>query len=61
MIFVIEPKTRILTNWDLRNFLGLDYEYACKVISGSEVIVYRGVDPMGADKIYQRAYLEMEE
>ena len=48
MCFDIEPKTWFLTNRDLRNALGLDYEYVC-------------IDPMGADKQYQRAYLDLEE
>lgn len=61
MRFVIEPKTRIMTNWNLRNALGLDYEYACKVISKDGVIIYKGIDPMGAGEQYRRAYLELEE
>lgn len=59
--FVIEPKTKIMTNWDLRNALGLDYEYVCKVISDDGVILYKGIDPMGAGEQYRRAYLVLEE
>ena len=32
MLFAVEPKTWFLTNWNLRNALGMDYEYECKVI-----------------------------
>lgn len=66
MVFVIEPKTRFLTNWDLRNALGLDYEYECQVIittyaaDGStavRTITYQAFDPMGTDKLTTRAAL----
>ena len=31
MLFIVEPKTWFLTNWNLRNALSIDYEYECKV------------------------------
>ena len=57
MVFVVEPKTWFLTNWNFRQTLGLDYEYECRVIFEDEVIVYRGIDPMGPEEIARRAYL----
>ena len=68
MVFVVEPKTRFLTNWSLRNALGLDYEYECKVVFTTYVdgnaksvrtITYQAVDPMGAEKTADRAYLDL--
>ena len=32
MVFVVEPKTWFLTNWNLRNALSIDYKYECKVV-----------------------------
>ena len=69
MEFVVEPKTWFLTNWNLRNALGIDYEYECKVIlttyvDGSEksvrTITYQAADPMGAEKTAARAFLDLE-
>ena len=68
MVFVVEPKTRFLTNWNLRNALSIDYEYECKVVFTSYVdgsaksvrtITYQAVDPMGAEKTADRAYLDI--
>ena len=68
MVFVVEPKTRFLTNWSLRNALGLDYEYECKVVFTTYVdgsaksvrtITYQAVDPMGAEKTADKAYLDL--
>ena len=68
MVFIVEPKTRFLTNWNLRNALGLDYEYECKVVFTTYVdgsaksvrtITYQAVDPMGAGKTADRAYLDL--
>lgn len=66
MLFIVEPKTWFLTNWNLRSALGIDYQYECKVIitsyiSGSvesvRTITYQAVDPMGAEKMAERAHL----
>ena len=29
MVFVVEPKTWFVTNWNLRNALNIDYKYEC--------------------------------
>ena len=68
MVFVVEPKTFFLTNWNVRNFLSKDYEYECKVVfttyfedgTGSKVreITYQGFDPMGRENSDCRAYLK---
>ena len=69
MEFVVEPKTWFLTNWNLRNALGIDYEYECKVIFTTYVdgreksvrtITYQAADPMGAEKTAARAFLDLE-
>lgn len=69
MMFVVEPKTWFLTNWDLRNALCMDYHYECKVIfttrNGGSIksvrtIIYQASDPMGAEKMAQRAYLDLD-
>lgn len=69
MVFVVEPKTWIITNWNLRKALSIDYEYECKVIfttyvDGNKVsvrtITYQAVDPMGAEKIAERAFLNLD-
>ena len=69
MVFVVEPKTWFLTNWNLRNAWSLDYEYECKVvfttyIGGSvksiRTITYQAVDPMGAENNEVRAHLELD-
>ena len=66
MTFVIVPKTRFLTNWDLRKMLGLDYKYECKVIFTTytdgnmrnvRTITYQAVDPMGEENMLQSAHL----
>ena len=68
MVFVVEPKTWFVTNWNLRNALNMDYKYECKVVfttyvNGSvtsvRTITYRAVDPMGAEKIAERAFLDL--
>ena len=68
MVFVVEPKTWFLTNWNLRNALSIDYKYECKVIITTYVdgsaesvrtITYQAVDPMGAEKTSDRAYLDL--
>ena len=68
MVFVVEPETWFLTNWNLRNALSLDYKYECKVIfttcvEGSaesvRTITYQAIDPMGAEKIAERAFLDL--
>ena len=68
MVFVVEPKTWFLTNWNLRNALGIDYEYECKVIfttfvdgnvSCVRTITYQAIDPMGAEKTAVRAFLDL--
>ena len=69
MVFVVEPKTWFLTNWNLRNAWSLDYEYECRVvfttyIDGSvksiRTITYQAVDPMGAENIEVRAHLVLD-
>ncbi len=69
MVFVIEPKTCFLTNWNLRNAFGMDYKYVCKVIfttyiDGSaksvRTISYQAVDPMGEANSEIRAHLELD-
>lgn len=69
MVFVVEPKTCFLTNWNLRNVLNLDYKYECKVIfttyiDGSiesvRTITYQAIDPMGAEEIAERAFLDLD-
>ena len=68
MVFVVEPKTWFLTNWNLRNALSIDYEYECKVVFTTYVdgsaksvrtITYQAVDPMGAEKTADKAYLDL--
>lgn len=68
MVFVVEPKTWFLTNWNLRNALSLGYKYECKVIFTTYVdgsaesvrtITYQAIDPMGAEKIAERAFLDL--
>ncbi len=67
MAFSVEPETFFLTNYNLRNRLGLDYRYSCEVTytvrqNGETVsertVSYIGIDPMGPGKEYARAYLE---
>ena len=69
MVFVVEPKTWFLTNWNLRNALSIDYKYECKVIFTTYVdgsaesvrtITYQAIDPMGAEKIAERAFLNLD-
>lgn len=68
MEFAVESKTWLWTNWNLRNALSIDYEYECKVIFTTYVdgsvesvrtITYQAVDPMGAEKTAQRAFLDI--
>ena len=69
MVFVVETKTWFVTNWNQRNALNIDYKYECKVIfttyvNGSvasvRTITYQAVDPMGAEKIAERAFLDLD-
>lgn len=69
MVFVVEPKTWFLTNWNLRNALGMDYKYQCKVVFTTYVegtpntvrtITYQGTDPMGAANTAERAKLDLD-
>lgn len=69
MVFEVVPRTWFLTNWNLRNRLGLDYQYECRVIFTTDTgentrnvrtVTYQAVDPMGADSITQRAYLVLD-
>lgn len=69
MVFMVEPKTWFMTNWNLRNALSIDYEYECKVIfttfaDGNLVrvrtITYQAVDPMGSEKTAERAFLDLD-
>ena len=69
MVFVVEPKTWFLTNWNLRNALCMDYEYECKVIfttyiDGSvksvRTITYQAADPMGTENMAERAYIDLD-
>ncbi len=64
MLFIVEPKTWFLTNPRLRNALCLDYKYECKVVfttymdgaaKSVRTITYQAVDPMGAEKVAERA------
>ena len=68
MVFEIQPKTRFMTNSNLRNALGLDYEYECRVIITTytsdstktvHTITYQAFDPMGADRLTDRAALDL--
>ena len=68
MVFVVEPKTWFLTNWNLRNALSMDYEYECKVIvttstnesvKSVKTITYHATDPMGEENMEMRAYLDL--
>ena len=69
MVFVVLPKTWFLTNWNIRNALGLDYKYECYVIfttytgNNSRIvrtISYRATDPMGAAHRWERATLDLD-
>ena len=69
MVFVVEPKTWFLTNWNLRNALSIDYKYECKVVFTTYVdgnaksvrtITYQAADPMGAEKTAERAKLDLD-
>ena len=69
MLFVVEPKTWIFTNWNLRNAIGIDYEYECKVIftthtEGNKIderiITYQAFDPMGWENTDNRAYIDLD-
>ena len=69
MEFQIIPKSRFLTNWNLRNTLRLDYKYECRVIftthmsgntSAIRTITYQGTDPMGAENTFVRAHLDLD-
>lgn len=68
MVFTVKPKTWFLTNWNLRNTFGMDYEYECQVIittqtnAGEKIIhtiTYQAVDPMGKTDLYARAHLDL--
>ena len=69
MVFVVEPKPWFLTNWNLRNALSIDYKYECKVVFTTYVdgstkslrtITYQAFDPMDAEKMVERAYLDLD-
>ena len=69
MVFVVDSKSWFMTNWNLRNTMKIDYRYECRVIfttyiDGSVVnvctITYQAVDPMGAEKISDRAFLNLD-
>lgn len=69
MEFSVVPDTFFLTNYNLRNTLGLDYRYQCKVtytvhLNDGTVsvrsVTYTGIDPMGQGKEFDRAYLDTE-
>lgn len=69
MVFTIKPKSWFLTNWNLRDALGLDYRYECQVVftthtGGDEQLVrtvtYRAYDPMGQEDAWERAYLDSD-
>ena len=69
MVFTVTSKSFFLTNWNVRNLLGLDYKYECKVVITSYVdgkqtkirtITYQGFDPMGLGReIEDRAYVDV--
>ena len=67
MTFEIEPKTWFLTNWNLRNSLGLDYEYECRVVftthsdgkTETRTVTYQATDPMGKENGTERARLDL--
>ncbi len=67
MLFAIAPKTWFFTNWNLRNALGMDYEYECTVVfttradgavTSVRTITYRAYDPMGSKNMSERAHLD---
>ena len=69
MEFVVQPTTWILTNWNLRNALSLDYHYECQVVftvhTGKaakiiRTITYQAIDPMGSDDLAVRAHLILD-
>ena len=66
MVFEVEGKSWFLTDWNLRNALGLDYKYECRVTFtthsrelGDSVttVTYQAVDPMGRENTVIRAHL----
>lgn len=66
MVFEVEPKSWMLTNWNLRSLLGLDYQYECRVVVTSHTadaeasvrtVTYQAVDPMGTAAMGERAHL----
>ena len=68
MVFTLETKSWFMTNWDLRNALGIDYKYECKVIFTNYVdgkiesvrtITYQAIDPMGVEEMTDSAYLNL--
>lgn len=69
MTFAVEPKTWFFTNWNLRNALGMDYKYECKVIfttradgavTSVRTITYRAYDPMRSGNMSERAHLDLD-
>lgn len=69
MVFVIKPKSFFLTNWNLRNALGMDYKYECQIIftthrsddtKAVRTIIYQAYDPMGTAKMGSRAGLDLD-
>ena len=69
MVFEVKPGFTFVTNWNLRNTLGWDYPYICKVVFTNygdagekrvDTVTYRGVDPMGKEHAADRAHLILE-
>ena len=69
MVFAVRPKSWFLTNWKLRDALGMDYRYECQVIftthtGGDEQLIrtvtYRAIDPMGQREQWERASLDLD-
>ena len=67
MEFSVKPNTFFPTNYSLRHFFGWDYQYKCEVmytVSNDNGVIsvrkidYIGIDPMGADNIEVRAYID---
>ena len=68
MRFEIKPKTFWMTDWYIRMEFDLDYEYECLVVITTyfddgtteiHTIAYKGYDPMGSEKMFDRAYLDL--
>ena len=66
MVFEVEPKSFLLTNWNLCQALGLDYKYECRAVftthtgqgeTSVRTVTYQAVDPMGKAAAAERAHL----